>query len=75
MKVKLRTWRQQNENDRGSFVEYIVDDISKDMSFLEMLDKLNNELVHQGEDPVAFDHDCREGICGTCGIFINGRDC
>ena len=73
MKVKLRTWRQQNENDRGSFVEYIVDDISKDMSFLEMLDKLNNELVHQGEDPVAFDHDCREGICGTCGIFINGR--
>ena len=73
MKVKLRTWRQQNENDKGKFVEYIVDDISKDMSFLEMLDKLNNELVHQGEDPVAFDHDCREGVCGTCGIFINGR--
>lgn len=73
MKVNLRVWRQKNESGRGHFAEYIVDDVSIDMSFLEMMDKLNNELIHQGEDPVAFDHDCREGICGTCGIFINGR--
>ena len=73
MKVKLRVWRQNNSQSQGNFVEYIVDDISEDMSFLEMLDKLNNEIVHQKEEPVAFDHDCREGICGTCGIFINGR--
>jgi len=73
MKVKLRVWRQDNNNTQGKFVEYVVDDVSEDMSFLEMLDKLNNELVHLNEEPVAFDHDCREGICGTCGIFINGR--
>ena len=73
MKVNLRVWRQKNESCRGQLFEYIVDDVLKDMSFLEMMDKLNNELIHQGEDPVAFDHDCREGICGTCGIFINGR--
>ncbi len=73
MNFKLKVWRQRNRNDEGRFVEYHVNDISPDASFLEMLDVLNNELVLKGEDPVAFDHDCREGICGSCGLVIDGR--
>jgi len=73
MNVKLKIWRQRNRNDEGRFVDYEVKNISPDASFLEMLDILNVELVKKGEDPVAFDHDCREGICGSCGIVINGR--
>lgn len=73
MKVYLKVWRQKNSEDPGRFVDYTVDAISPDMSFLEMLDVLNNRLIEKGEDPIAFDHDCREGICGTCGLVINGR--
>jgi succinate dehydrogenase / fumarate reductase iron-sulfur subunit len=73
MNVKLKIWRQKNRNDEGRFVGYEVNNVSPDASFLEMLDILNVDLVKKGEDPVAFDHDCREGICGSCGIVINGR--
>jgi succinate dehydrogenase / fumarate reductase iron-sulfur subunit len=73
MKLTVRIWRQDGPDSAGSMVEYPVDDISPDMSFLEMLDVLNEELVLRGEEPVAFDHDCREGICGSCGVVINGR--
>lgn len=73
MNIKLKIWRQANQNDKGSFKEYSVDNVSKDSSFLEMLDLLNLQLVEKGEDPVAFDHDCREGICGSCSMYINGR--
>ena len=73
MKLRLRIWRQKNSQDRGGMVSYEVDGISPDMSFLEMLDTLNEKLVLDGEDPVAFDHDCREGICGSCGVVINGQ--
>ncbi|MCX7768879.1 MAG: succinate dehydrogenase/fumarate reductase iron-sulfur subunit [Flavobacteriales bacterium] len=73
MKVYLKVWRQRNAQDPGRFVDYTVDGINPDMSFLEMLDVLNNRLISQGEDPIAFDSDCREGICGTCGLYINGR--
>jgi succinate dehydrogenase / fumarate reductase iron-sulfur subunit len=73
MNVKLKIWRQKNRNDEGRFVDYEVNNVSPDASFLEMLDILNVDLVKKGEDPVAFDHDCREGICGSCGIVINGR--
>lgn len=73
MQINLKIWRQANRDVAGSYVNYSVSEISEDMSFFEMLDKLNNELVRKGEDPVAFDHDCREGICGTCGVMINGR--
>ncbi len=73
MKLTLKIWRQKDANDKGRFVTYQVDDVSPDMSFLEMLDVLNESLIHKGEDPVAFDHDCREGICGTCSLYINGR--
>lgn len=73
MNFKIKVWRQRNRNDEGRFVEYSVNNISPDASFLEMLDVLNNELVQKGEDPVAFDHDCREGICGSCGLIVNGR--
>lgn len=72
MKLKLRVWRQKNNKDQGRIVDYTLDDVSEDSSFLEMLDVLNEELIHKGEDPVAFDHDCREGICGMCGLVING---
>ncbi len=65
-------WRQANGASEGKLVRYALDDVSPDMSFLEMLDVLNERLTHQGEDPVAFDHDCREGICGSCGVVING---
>ncbi len=73
MDLKLKIWRQAGPDAKGKFVDYPVHNISKDASFLEMLDILNEELVANGEEPVAFDHDCREGICGTCSLFINGR--
>jgi succinate dehydrogenase / fumarate reductase iron-sulfur subunit len=73
MKITLKIWRQKNKGAKGSFKEYKLDHVSPDMSFLEMLDVLNNELIMKGEESVAFDHDCREGICGTCSLYINGR--
>ena len=73
MNFTLKVWRQKNQNDTGRFVTYTVANISPDASFLEMLDVLNQDLVSKGEDTVAFDHDCREGICGSCGLVINGR--
>lgn len=73
MNLTLKIWRQKNANDSGKIVEYKVNDVSPDMSFLEMIDVLNNDLVEKGDDPVAFDHDCREGICGMCSMFINGE--
>ncbi|RXK87759.1 succinate dehydrogenase/fumarate reductase iron-sulfur subunit [Chlorobaculum sp. 24CR] len=73
MKFTLKIWRQKNADDKGRLVSYKVDDISPDSSFLEMLDQLNQQLIGRSEEPVAFDHDCREGICGACGLYINGR--
>jgi succinate dehydrogenase / fumarate reductase, iron-sulfur subunit len=73
MKITLKVWRQKDSASKGSFKSYQLDHVSSDMSFLEMFDVLNNELVQKGEDPVAFDHDCREGICGACSMYINGR--
>jgi succinate dehydrogenase / fumarate reductase iron-sulfur subunit len=70
--LTLRIWRQSGPDDPGRMVSYQVTDVSPDMSFLEMLDVLNDRLTLDGEEPVAFDHDCREGICGTCGMVING---
>ncbi len=72
MKVTLNVWRQPNAATNGKFSEYVLDGISPDMSFLEMLDVLNERLIGKGEEPVAFDSDCREGICGTCGCVVNG---
>ncbi|MSP24715.1 MAG: succinate dehydrogenase/fumarate reductase iron-sulfur subunit [Myxococcales bacterium] len=72
MRFSLNIWRQANQNSDGGFRAYAVDDVSADMSFLEMLDVLNERLVGTGEEPVAFDHDCREGICGTCSLVVNG---
>lgn len=73
MDLKLKVWRQKNASEKGHFVDYKLTGISPDNSFLEMLDVLNEELIGSGEEPIAFDHDCREGICGTCGLYINGR--
>jgi succinate dehydrogenase / fumarate reductase iron-sulfur subunit len=73
MKLKLKVWRQQNGKSEGAFQNYDVDDISPDMSFLEMFDVLNERLINEGDDPIAFDHDCREGICGMCSMYINGK--
>ncbi|MBW7847869.1 MAG: succinate dehydrogenase/fumarate reductase iron-sulfur subunit [Bacteroidales bacterium] len=73
MDLTLKIWRQASANDKGRFVSYKVNNVSADSSFLEMLDVLNEDLVIKGEDPVAFDHDCREGICGACSLYINGR--
>jgi succinate dehydrogenase / fumarate reductase, iron-sulfur subunit len=73
MNFTLNIWRQKNPNEPGRFETYAVQNISPDASFLEMLDVLNDQLVLQDKDPVAFDHDCREGICGSCGLMINGR--
>ncbi|MEC3976147.1 succinate dehydrogenase/fumarate reductase iron-sulfur subunit [Amycolatopsis sp. H20-H5] len=73
MKLTVRIWRQSGPDTEGAMVDYPVDGISPDMSFLEMLDVLNEDLIVEGEEPVAFDHDCREGICGSCGVVINGR--
>jgi succinate dehydrogenase / fumarate reductase iron-sulfur subunit len=73
MRLTLRIWRQANSQSQGRLMSYEVDDLSPDMSFLEVLDRLNERLILAGEEPVAFDHDCREGICGACGVMINGR--
>lgn len=73
MKINLKIWRQKNSESKGEFQTYELDDVSPDMSFLEMLDVLNEQLIAKGEEPVAFDHDCREGICGACGVVINGQ--
>jgi succinate dehydrogenase / fumarate reductase iron-sulfur subunit len=71
--IKLKVWRQLNPENPGKFHTYDVDNVLGDMSFFEMLDMLNNKLIKNNESPISFDHDCREGICGTCGVFINGR--
>lgn len=73
MKLKLKIWRQNDKKSKGQMVDYPLDNVSPDMSFLEMLDVLNEKLVHEGKEPVAFDHDCREGICGACSLMINGN--
>jgi succinate dehydrogenase iron-sulfur subunit len=73
MRITLKIWRQAGSQSTGRMESYRLDDVSPDMSFLEMLDVLNERLVAAGEDPVAFDHDCREGICGACSLFINGQ--
>ncbi len=73
MKITLEVWRQKDRASEGRFVRYEAPDVSEHMSFLEMLDVVNEGLIAKGEDPIAFDHDCREGICGTCGVVINGR--
>jgi succinate dehydrogenase / fumarate reductase, iron-sulfur subunit len=73
MKLNLKIWRQENATATGKMVDYQVDNIEPDMSFLEMLDILNDQLIEKGTDTIAFDHDCREGICGMCSLFINGE--
>jgi succinate dehydrogenase / fumarate reductase iron-sulfur subunit len=73
LNLTLKVWRQKNSRDKGSFVTYEVKDVSTEMSFLEMFDVLNERLISEGQDPIAFDHDCREGICGACSMHINGR--
>lgn len=73
LNLNLKIWRQKNKNSSGEFVNYSVKDVSTDVSFLEMIDILNQDLISKGEDPVAFDHDCREGICGSCAMTINGN--
>src|SRR6266487_6243940 len=73
MRITLKIWRQKDRNSEGRLVAYELSNVSPDMSFLEMLDMLNLGLARKGEDTVAFDHDCREGICGSCGLYINGR--
>ncbi len=73
MNLKLKIWRQKDAHDKGHFEEYHVENVSEGSSFLEMLDILNNDLIHSGKEPIAFDHDCREGICGMCSLFIDGR--
>ena len=73
MRLTLKIWRQKNSETKGKIESYDINDISPDMSFLEMLDVLNAKLINEDQDPVSFDHDCREGICGSCSLFINGR--
>lgn len=73
MKITLKVWRQKNTKSKGQFETYKLDEISEDMSFLEMFDVLNEQLIIEGKDPIVFDHDCREGICGMCSMYINGR--
>tara|TARA_R110002049_G_scaffold90686_3_gene227162 strand:+ start:10483 stop:11226 length:744 start_codon:yes stop_codon:yes gene_type:complete len=73
MNLTLKIWRQKDSNAKGQMVDYKVTEISEHMSFLEMMDVLNEQLVNSGEEPVAFDHDCREGICGMCSMYINGE--
>jgi succinate dehydrogenase / fumarate reductase, iron-sulfur subunit len=72
MKLKLKIWRQRNSSDKGKFASYAVENVNPEMSMLECLDVLNETLIERGEEPVAFEHDCREGICGSCGFMING---
>ncbi len=71
--LKIKVWRQNNAKSKGRFETYTIENISTGSSFLEMMDILNNQLIEEGTDPIAFDHDCREGICGTCSLYINGR--
>ena len=73
MDLTLKVWRQKNSNSKGKMETYPVSNVSKDSSFLEMMDMLNNHLIEKGKEPVAFDHDCREGICGMCSMYINGQ--
>jgi len=73
MKLTLKIWRQKNASAKGNFETFKMDDVSPKMAFLEMLDALNKKLVEEDKDPIAFDHDCREGICGSCGMYINGH--
>lgn len=73
MKIHLKIWRQENRDAQGKMVDYSLDNVIPEMSFLEMLDVLNEELLKKAQEPVAFDHDCREGICGMCSLYINGR--
>jgi succinate dehydrogenase / fumarate reductase iron-sulfur subunit len=73
MNLTLKVWRQKNKDDRGQFETYQVKNVSSEMSFLEMFDVLNEELIREGKDPITFDHDCREGICGACSMYIDGR--
>lgn len=73
MKITLKVWRQKNNKDKGHIETYKVDKVDEHMSFLEMLDVVNEDLIHQDKDPIAFSHDCREGICGSCSMMINGR--
>jgi succinate dehydrogenase / fumarate reductase iron-sulfur subunit len=73
MNLTVKVWRQKNSKDKGGFVSYAVNDISSEMSFLEMIDVLNEKLIVEGAEPIAFDHDCREGICGQCSLYINGK--
>lgn len=73
MEIKLKIWRQKNATSEGTFIDYILPGVSEEMSFLEMLDFLNTTLIERGDEPVAFEHDCREGICGSCSLYINGR--
>ncbi|MDP4264291.1 MAG: succinate dehydrogenase/fumarate reductase iron-sulfur subunit [Bacteroidota bacterium] len=73
MNLTLKVWKQKNADSRGNFETYQVKDISSEMSFLEMFDVLNEQLIREGKEPIAFDHDCREGICGMCSMYINGR--
>jgi succinate dehydrogenase / fumarate reductase iron-sulfur subunit len=72
MKITLHIWRQKNARDKGHMEKHVLNEVSEDMSFLEMLDVLNEQLILDGKDPVAFDHDCREGICGACSLTVNG---
>ncbi len=73
MNLTLKIWRQKNANAKGQIVDYPISGIEEDMSFLEMLDVLNQQLINKNEEPIAFDHDCREGICGMCSMYVNGR--
>ena len=73
MKLTLKVWRQKNKADKGGFETYQLDNVDVHASFLEMMDVLNERLITEGKEPIAFDHDCREGICGTCSMYINGR--
>jgi succinate dehydrogenase / fumarate reductase iron-sulfur subunit len=73
MRLTLKIWRQKNAETKGSFATYKMDNVSPEMAFLEMLDALNKKLIEEDKDPVAYDHDCREGICGSCGMYINGH--
>jgi succinate dehydrogenase / fumarate reductase iron-sulfur subunit len=73
MNIKLKIWRQPNAKTKGKFADYTLEDVSPGMSFLEMLDALNTKLITHAQEPVAFEHDCREGICGSCSLYINGR--
>ena len=73
MKLQLKVWRQKNRTEAGKMVEYPVEGVTEDMSFLEMMDILNESLIRKNEEPIAFEHDCREGICGSCSMMINGQ--